>query len=104
MWHRKSTKANKRKLLCKNYNVEEFSITSWEWFQKMKQKGVRITGHIVQVRALRYAKELQIPGSEFKAFKDSFSRLSRFRDRHNSPFVTNVKTVEDWKVKSIDMI
>lgn len=64
---------------------------------------------MVQEKALLFARELQIPETEFKASK---GWLSRFRDRHNISFQTvcgesgsvSPETVTEWKEKLPEIV
>ncbi|XP_060570902.1 tigger transposable element-derived protein 6-like [Ruditapes philippinarum] len=100
---------NDRKRLCKRSPVEDINNLMWEWFQNVMKQGVRISGPMLQEKALMYAKELRISEADFKASK---GWLNRFRDRHNISFQTvcgesgsvSSETVQQWKDKVPDMI
>ncbi|XP_045174463.2 tigger transposable element-derived protein 6-like [Mercenaria mercenaria] len=100
---------NDRKRLCKRSPVEEVNILMWEWFQNVIKQGVRVSGPMLQEKALIYAKELGISEDDFKASK---GWLNRFRDRHNISFQTGCgesgsvssETIEQWKSKLPDIV
>ncbi|XP_019636442.1 PREDICTED: tigger transposable element-derived protein 4-like [Branchiostoma belcheri] len=62
---------------------EELNMLVWEWFKDAKARRLPVSGPMLQVKALQFAKDLG--KSEFKA---SNGWLESFRKRHNVAFGT----------------
>ena len=76
-----SNVASDRKRKCRKTGNEEINRKCWEWFCEASSRRIVITGHLIQQKALEFAKTEG--NTEFKA---SNGWLDSFVKRHNVGF------------------